>query len=37
MYGADSSTEDDPKYIPSEENEEDDASTSDHNGYSTEE
>ena len=37
MYGADSSTEDDLEYIPSEENEEDDASTSDHNGYSTEE
>ena len=37
MYGADSSTEDDPEYIPSEENEEDNVSTSDHNGYSTEE
>ena len=37
MYGVDSSNEDDPEYIPSEENEEDDASTSDHNGYSTEE
>ena len=37
MYGVDSSNEDDPEYIPSEENEEDDASTSDHNGYSIEE